>query len=115
MQVPGNERGQFFMEAALAWDALIYDRFELHSRVQERAWNWLEGYARETGRRAIQLPSEQQAQMIAACAEIAGVPYDESQTEIPIPPSVFNRNKLLVEEARRATQPKRLQDTKRRG
>ena len=100
---------------ALAWDALIYDRFGFRSGVQERAWNGLVGYARDTGRTAISLSSPQQTKTIAACADIAGIPYDESQTEIPIPQSVLNRTNLLIEEARRATQPKHLQYTKRRG
>ena len=88
----GRKRAQYFFELSIAWDALAYNSFPPHSGAAFDSRTYLSMYSDRGTITSVKLSSPDQGKLLAACAEVASVPY-KGQTEIPIPEGILSRYK----------------------
>jgi hypothetical protein len=97
-----EKRQQYYFDLALGWDALANNHYDLYSNARAHAAVALPGYAQEKKRNSVKLQPDQ-LKALAACAEVADIPFTPQNDEIPIPESAFHLNEYLLEEAMRTT------------
>jgi hypothetical protein len=105
---PNPEKKEFYFTLQIAWDALAYRRYPVRSGAGLkadsllRAYSGLNIYTGEHSRERTVTLNQEQVRLLDAFAEVADIPHERGQAEIPLPfADIRERNTILRRAAQR--------------